>query len=294
MTNISSLVLILICVGVGYIFEPIFFSGSRNSPVKPLPAAVVEDGEVAEPDAEPISNPEATHNALQETLSLITQADFPEKVTINVDYTLKDEQSGVTMQLKAGTKVKPLRLEGNLLVFQPVGLPIEGKTEVTNTDFKTLAMPMMLDRIRNSAATEVAVEPEPIVMPEPVIEPEPIVIPEPVIEPVIEPIVMPEPVIEAEVTPTPPVVANTMDSASIVALLKASVTAGQVTEFEATQVVSWNGGEPLVLNGQTYQTGLVTFKAETILGMQEHDAIALIENGAVTKWMWAKTKLEMR
>ena len=77
-------------------------------------------------------------------------------------------------------------------------------------------------------------------------------------------------------------------------LMKASVAAGKVTEFDAKQVVSWKAGEPLELDGQTYQTGLVSFKAETILGMQEHDAVALIENGAVTKWMWAKTKLEMR
>lgn len=47
-------------------------------------------------------------------------------------------------------------------------------------------------------------------------------------------------------------------------------------------------------DGDTYQTGRVSFKAETILGTQEHEAIALIEDGRVYKWMWARTKLEMR
>ncbi len=56
-------------------------------------------------------------DGIQVDLSQITQADYPEKVTIRVDYTLKDEPSGVTMQLKSGTKVKPLRIEDNLLVF---------------------------------------------------------------------------------------------------------------------------------------------------------------------------------
>ena len=47
-------------------------------------------------------------------------------------------------------------------------------------------------------------------------------------------------------------------------------------------------------DGATYQTGRVTFEAETILGKQEYKAIALIKNGEVAKWIWAKTQLEMR
>ena len=47
-------------------------------------------------------------------------------------------------------------------------------------------------------------------------------------------------------------------------------------------------------DGVNYQTGMVTFEAETILGKQQQKAIALIENGKVEKWYWAKTKLEMR
>jgi hypothetical protein len=98
-------------------------------------------------------------------------------------------------------------------------------------------------------------------------------------------------------TPDPdpdPAPAAKLDEAAIVSLLKKDVEAGKVTEFKANQVTEWQAGEAMEFDGQNYQTGLVTFKAETILGVQEHQAIALIEDGKVYKWMWAKTKLEMR
>ena len=52
----------------------------------------------------------------------------------------------------------------------------------------------------------------------------------------------------------------------IVALMKAGVAEGKVTEFTAEQVVSWQAAEAMEFDGKTYQTGLVKFKAETILG----------------------------
>jgi len=94
--------------------------------------------------------------------------------------------------------------------------------------------------------------------------------------------------------PVPTPAAAKLDEAAIVALLKSDVQAGKVTEFKANQVTAWKAGEEMDFDGDTYQTGHVTFKAETILGVQEHEAIALIEDGKVHKWMWAKTKLEMR
>ena len=68
----------------------------------------------------------------------------------------------------------------------------------------------------------------------------------------------------------------------------------KVSEFKADQVTEWLAGEDMEFDGANYQTGMVTFEAETILGKQQQKAIALIENGKVVKWYWAKTKLEMR
>ena len=77
MTNISSLVLIIICVAIGYIFEPIFFSDSNSSPVKPVIAPA--DVDEPDPDADPHPDPEPEDDGLQADLSQITQADYPEK-----------------------------------------------------------------------------------------------------------------------------------------------------------------------------------------------------------------------
>lgn len=305
MTNIGSLVLILVCVGIGYVLEPIFFSGSSKSPVSDPPAEAAEvdvAGDLSEAEGR-APTPEAgeatgeTDAGLPEEMgemevdwSKVIEADYPEKITLKVAYTLTDEASGVTMQLKEGSKVQPIRIQEDRIVFRPVGLPIEGETAISNTDFKQLTVPRMLERLQNAVddATKMAdaqgAEPagDGGMVDDSLQEPP---VPDPVPEP-IEPI---EPrgneANEAAVV---------LDADAIVALMKSSVAKGQVSEFEATQVTSWKAGEAMDFDGKRYQTGWLTFKAETILGMQEHDAIALIENGVVVKWMWAKTKLEMR
>lgn len=210
---------------------------------------------------------EATEPAptIQVDLSKITAEDFPEKVELKIDYTISEASSGVTMQFKKGTKMKPLRIEGSDLIVQPVGLPVESKIDVDQTNFKELAVPKMLERLQNAVANQGSTPVPPVASGDPTSE-----------------------------TPTPTASGAKLDAAAVVALLKADVGAGKVTEFKANQVTEWKAGEEIDFDGETYQTGHVTFKAETILGVQEHEAIALIEGGKVYKWMWAKTKLEMR
>ena len=206
---------------------------------------------------------------IQVDLSKITAEDFPKKVELKVDYTISEANSGVTMQFKKGTMVKPLRIEGDDLIIQPVGLPVESKINVDQTNFKELAVPKMLERLQNTVANQGS-DPVPPVASEDTSTETP------------------------TETPAPPTSTAKLDATAIVALLKADVGAGKVTEFKANQVTQWEAGEEMDFDGETYQTGHVTFKAETILGVQEHEAIALIQGGKVYKWMWAKTKLEMR
>lgn len=276
MTNIGTIILLIVCVGMGYVLEPMFFTETNKTKKNPVEEAPVDPSgnPVAANPANPVPGaPEPPEPAIQVDLSKITPEDFPAKVELKVDYTISDTNSGVTMQLKKGTKVKPVRVEGADLIIQPVGLPIESKIAVDNTNFKELAVPRMLERLQNAVANK---DPEPT----------------PPVTPTPAPVVDPTP-------PTPPAPEPTpadakLDEAAIVALLKSDVQAGKVTEFKANQVTAWKAGEEMEFDGDTYQTGRVTFKAETILGVQEHEAIALIEDGKVYKWMWAKTKLEMR
>lgn len=285
MTNIGTIILLIVCVGMGYVLEPMFFTETKKTKKNPVAEAPVDSSgnPVAANPADPVPGaPEPPEPAIQVDLSKITPEDFPAKVELKVDYTISDSNSGVTMQLKKGTKVKPVRVEGADLIIQPVGLPIESKIAVDNTNFKELAVPRMLERLQNAVANK---DPEPT----PPVTP---VTPEPTPPTPIPAVVPPTPPTPPAPAPTP--AATKLDEAAIVTLLKSDVQAGKVTEFKANQVTAWKAGEELEFDGDTYQTGRVTFKAETILGVQEHEAIALIEDGKVYKWMWAKTKLEMR
>lgn len=267
MTNLGTFIILLVCVGVGYVVEPMFFSGAQKPTKKQAAKEAGNQNDKVAGKPQPAPPAPEPASSIQVDLSKITQEDFPAKVDLKVPFTISDANSGVTMQLKKGSKVKPVRLQGTDLVIQPVGLPIESKINVDKTNFKELAVPKMLERLQNAVAKK---DPEPAPpMPK---DPEPVV---------------PEP------TPEPPAPTK-LDEAAIVALLKKDVQAGKVTEFKANQVTAWKAGEDMEFDGDTYQTGRVTFKAETILGVQEHEAIALIEDGEVYKWMWAKTKLEMR
>ena len=85
-----------------------------------------------------------------------------------------------------------------------------------------------------------------------------------------------------------------LDEAGIIACIKESVQGEGVSEFTADQVSAWEVAEDMEFDGQTYQVGSVTVEEQTILGPQTNKAIALIEDGEVVKWLWAKTKLEVR
>ncbi|MBT8036302.1 MAG: hypothetical protein KJO21_02040 [Verrucomicrobiae bacterium] len=280
MINIGTILLLIVCVGIGYVLEPIFFSGSEGSSKNPVEDTALEGddsvtgvGAVA-PDAPIPGDSTSTEPALEVDLSKVLPEDFPAKVALKASHTISDANSGVTMKLEKGVNVKPLRLEGDRLVIQPVGLPIESLIDVDRTNFKELAVPRMLKRLQAAVVKKIR-EPEPPVTPEP-------------------PVVVAPPSPPTPPTPPPVAAGVELDAATIVALLKADVQAGKVTEFQASQVTEWKAGEEMEFDGKTYQTGLVSFKAETILGVQEHEAVALIEDGNVYKWMWAKTKLEMR
>lgn len=272
MTPLGTIILVLVCVGLGYIVEPMFISGVKNKPATQAAANADEEDPAGPKDPKPTPEEPDTTPTIEVDLSKITQDDFPDKVELKESYTVSDAESGTTVTLKAGSMVKPIRLQGSYLVIQPSLIPIQSAIHVDKTNFKELAVPKMLERIKNPV---VAQNPDPV-------DPAPK-------DP--DPVAPGDPDPSPDPTPTP---AAKLGEAAIVALLKEDVAAGKVTEFKADQVTAWQAGNDMEFDGENYQTGRVTFKAETILGVQEHEAIALIKDGKVHKWMWAKTKLEMR
>jgi hypothetical protein len=73
-------------------------------------------------------------------------------------------------------------------------------------------------------------------------------------------------------------------------VLKNSVKAGDVNEFEFDQVLEWK----LEGTDGSYQIGMITYVADTIFDEQQLEAKALVEDGKVVKWLWPTTNTEMR
>lgn len=122
--------------------------------------------------------------------------------------------------------------------------------------------------------------------PTPTPTPEPEVTPEPTPEP--EVVVMPEP----EKPEVKPVVR--LSEQELIDALKSSVKAGDVNEFSFDQVIAWKRGSEELIGSDSFEVGIVTYKADTIFDEQELDAKALIKDGKVVKWLWPTTNTEMR
>jgi hypothetical protein len=94
--------------------------------------------------------------------------------------------------------------------------------------------------------------------------------------------------------PPEPAPAAALNAEQIVEVMKASVQGGSIKEFTLAQVQGWKAGEEEDVDGETYQTGLAAYKAQTIFGEKTVQAKALIKGGKVTKWIYAKTGMEIR
>jgi hypothetical protein len=202
---------------------------------------------------------------------------LPETVMLKAEAEVSDASSGLKMKIESGNKVKLVRLEGPNAVISPGAGPFEGRLPIASTD--------LLEQLAANppATTPPAVVPQPV-QPEPEPEPEPAPTPDPVATPEPEPTTPPEP----EPTPAP------VGSSDPVATMKQSIEAGEIKEFTADQVLAWNKGEDETIDGVTYQTGLVDYKAETIFGEKTIQAKALISNGKVERWIWPKSGMEIK
>jgi hypothetical protein len=76
--------------------------------------------------------------------------------------------------------------------------------------------------------------------------------------------------------------------------MQESIRDGQIKEFKFEQVLGWKAGENETVDGQTFQTGLVSYKAETIFGVKTIQAKALIQKGKVVRWIWPKSGMEIK
>lgn len=259
---------------LGYVLEPeMRFGLTGQMPVTTpsTPAVVTNPTQPAVPAPVPpvTTTPSYDYSKLQPN-------QLPEKVIIKSQATATAAGETDAVPLTAGTKVKPLRIEGSDLVFSVLGTA-QGKIPVTQTNLieQLLANPP-------PAPTPVApVEPTP---PPVVAKEEPAKTPEP----------MPEPTKETEPTPEPTPTAATLAPDDIVKLMQESVRSAQIKEFTFDQVIGWKAGEDEEVDGEKFQTGLAAYKAETIFGVKNIQAKALIRGGKVIRWIWPTSGLEIQ
>ena len=76
--------------------------------------------------------------------------------------------------------------------------------------------------------------------------------------------------------------------------MKQHIRSGAIKEFTFEQVLGWKAEADETINGETYQTGLVRYKADTIFGVKTIEAKALIQNGKVVRWVWPKSGMEIK
>ena len=244
MSNLGTFILVAVCVGLGYVIEPLAFELRDRDRNK---SEVVQES--SKKKDEPKSKPKQKQKRrpiVEIDLNLVKPVDFPSQVSLYQGFEI--DANGLTITLKEGAQINPVRLKGSELVFKTQGMTMEHAIDVDQTNFKELVLPVMNARIQKEAEMKRIEDAKPVVL----------------------------------------------DEAAIIACVQASVNSKTVTEFKPEQVTEWLAGEEMEFDGVNYQTGLVTFEAETILGTQTQKAIALIENGEVVKWLWAKTNLEMR
>jgi hypothetical protein len=80
----------------------------------------------------------------------------------------------------------------------------------------------------------------------------------------------------------------------VVVIMQESIRDKQIKEFNFGQVLTWTAGPNETVEGQAFQTGLVSYKAETIFGVKTIQAKALIQNGKVVRWIWPKSGMEIK
>lgn len=200
----------------------------------------------------------------------LTTEQLPAKLVLNKEAEFSLPGAAQPMVMSAGTEVKPLRFNENLLVIAlAAGGPMEATVPVSDTN--------LLDVIGDKPPAD---DPVAVVKPPTDVEP---------------PVDTADPE-DPEMPDDPPAkpVAATLDESQIVDLMKSQIEGGALQEFKADQVKNWSAGEDREVDGETFQTGIVDYEKETIFGLTTTQAMALIKDGKIVRWISPKSGLYIK
>lgn len=239
--------------------------GAENGET-PSPTSTPAGGDPAVPSPAPVPVVQGNPSQLPVWVANLRPEQLPEQVILKEMASFPILGTDKPMTLPAGAPVIPKRVEGDQLVVSPFGGPIEGKVAVIATN--------LLEVMGNKAPAPI---PAPVTPPAPVVSVDPTPIPEP------EPLPAPIPVAPTQLGPE-----------AIVSLMQASIKGGSLSEFSFDQVIAWKASDEETRDGETYQTGLALYKKESIFGVSDIQAQALIKDGKIVRWIWPKSGLEMK
>ena len=226
-------------------------------------------------------------------LETIEEREMPATVELKKRTNVSTSDGSQETALEVGTTVNVRKKNGYNLEISPGG-PLVGFVPIVETDFVEHVIAYRARR-HFGGDTAIADNPEPSPVPPPTL-PEVAANTPPKANPTPSPAPAPEPAPAPAPEPEPapePAPAN-LNAEQIVAAMEESVKGGSIKEFKFEQVEGWKAGEEENVDGEMYQTGLAAYKAQTIFGEKTVQAKALIKEGKVVKWIYAKTGMEIR
>ena len=225
-------------------------------------------------------------------LDEVRDNDLPETVTIENPTEIPTSGGEGQVRLKKGDVVTLLNRKNDSLIVEKADSNGKGKISPKDTDlFQQLVKKIYEREAGDAVATTTSPAPVPTPAPAPTPTPTPVA----KIDPVPAPAPEPMPVVEPTPAPAPAPAADAkLGDDEIIALMKESIAGGAVKEFTSDQVKGWKTNGEETIDGTEYQTGLAAYEAATIFGVRPVQAKALIKDGKIVRWVYAKSGMEIQ
>lgn len=226
-------------------------------------------------------------------LDEVRDNELPETVTIENPTIIPTSGGEGQVRLRKGDVVTLLNRKDDSLIVEKPDSNGKGKISPKDTDLFQQLVKRIYER-EAGGAIAAATPPATVVAPAPAAPAAPAPAPAPVAK--IDPVVSnPEPMPVVEPTPAPAPVEDTkLGDDEIIALMKDSIAGGAVKEFTSDQVKGWKTNGEETIDGTEYQTGLAAYEAATIFGVRPVQAKALIKDGKIERWVYAKSGMEIQ
>lgn len=226
-------------------------------------------------------------------LDEVRDNELPETVTIENPTIIPTSGGEGQVRLRKGDVVTLLNRKDDSLIVEKPDSNGKGKISPKDTDLFQQLVERIYER-EAGGAIAAATPPATVVAPAPAPAAPAPAAPAPVAK--IDPVVSnPEPMPVVEPTPAPAPVEDTkLGDDEIIALMKDSIAGGAVKEFTSDQVKGWKTNGEETIDGTEYQTGLAAYEAATIFGVRPVQAKALIKDGKIERWVYAKSGMEIQ